>query len=104
MEKDIIPNLATQCKIKTYNREWQQTIEDRNMVTILKMIARASLMRDESRGSLYRMDYPEKDNDRWLKNIVLSKRKEEMALVAKDVELTKSQPKRRGRMRYGIKT
>jgi succinate dehydrogenase/fumarate reductase flavoprotein subunit len=48
-------------------------LEYQNMRSVAKMVCRAALERTESRGSHYRSDYPEVDNQNWVKNIVLGK-------------------------------
>jgi succinate dehydrogenase/fumarate reductase flavoprotein subunit len=48
-------------------------LEFENMRCVAKLVCRAALERTESRGSHYRSDFPEEDNRRWLKNIVLRK-------------------------------
>ena len=48
-------------------------LEYQNMRSVAKMVCRAALERTESRGSHCRRDYPEEDNQNWLKNIVLRK-------------------------------
>jgi len=55
------------------NGEWQQALDVRNLTELARLIARAALLRDESRGSHYRADFPQTDNDRWLKNICLTR-------------------------------
>ena len=46
--------------------------EVKGSVLISKAIMRASLEREESRGAFYREDFPQSDDDHWLKNIFLS--------------------------------
>jgi succinate dehydrogenase/fumarate reductase flavoprotein subunit len=46
-----------------------QTVKMRNMLTVSEMICRAALTRTESRGAHYRSDFPEEDNEHWLKTI-----------------------------------
>ncbi len=46
--------------------------EVKGSVLIAKAIMRASLERKESRGAFYREDFPERDDDHWLKNILLA--------------------------------
>lgn len=46
--------------------------EVKGCVLISKAIVRASLERKESRGAFYREDFPQRDDDRWLKNILLT--------------------------------
>ena len=44
-----------------------------NMLDISEIIAVSSLTREESRGSHYRLDFPLRDDDRWLKHILINK-------------------------------
>jgi succinate dehydrogenase/fumarate reductase flavoprotein subunit len=46
--------------------------EVKGSVLISKAIMRASLEREESRGAFYREDFPQSDDDHWLKNILLT--------------------------------
>ena len=48
-------------------------LELENMLLLSEVVCRAALLRTESRGSHYRTDFPEEDNDRWLRNIVVKK-------------------------------
>lgn len=54
--------------------------EIRNMCTVASMIIEAADMRTESRGSHYRSDYPERDDENWLTNIVISKSNDSLSL------------------------
>ena len=49
-----------------------KVIELSNMLTVSEMICRGALKRVESRGAHYRTDYPEENNEQWLKNIEIS--------------------------------
>jgi L-aspartate oxidase len=42
----------------------------RNLVTVARLIARAALRRDESRGAHFREDFPARDDARWLVHVV----------------------------------
>jgi succinate dehydrogenase / fumarate reductase flavoprotein subunit/fumarate reductase flavoprotein subunit len=53
------------------NGEWQQALDVRNLTEVARLIARAALVREESRGSHYRADFPQPDDARWLKNVFL---------------------------------
>jgi L-aspartate oxidase len=46
--------------------EWR----DRNLVTVARLIARAALRREESRGGHFRADFPERDDRRWKVHVV----------------------------------
>jgi len=48
-------------------------IELRNIATVAKLIIQCALMRKESRGLHYNIDYPEKDDNLWLKDTVISR-------------------------------
>jgi succinate dehydrogenase/fumarate reductase flavoprotein subunit len=44
-------------------------LELENMLCLSEIICRSALLRKESRGSHYRLDYPEEDDQNWLLNI-----------------------------------
>lgn len=69
--------------------ELVKAIEVRNLALTGEMVARAALLRTESRGQHRREDFPETDNRRWLKWILISKEKEEMKLQTRDVPIDK---------------
>jgi succinate dehydrogenase/fumarate reductase flavoprotein subunit len=81
--------IFTQAKNLTYNLEWVDALQVKNMLLTLEMIARSALMRTESRGVHYRRDYPREDNKNWLKNIVLRRAGKEMQLETVPVAVTK---------------
>ncbi len=45
-------------------------LEVENLLTVAEIMARAALLRTESRGSHYREDYPHRDDGRWRQSIV----------------------------------
>jgi succinate dehydrogenase/fumarate reductase flavoprotein subunit len=100
--KEVQPELAVKTKAIVHNREWIEAIQIRNIVQIMELVAKASLTRKESRGALYRRDYPKTDNVYWLKNIIVSKEGDETKIRVQDVELKYFQPKRVVR-EYGLK-
>jgi fumarate reductase (CoM/CoB) subunit A len=57
---------------KAFNQHLQDALELKNMILVAKLVARAALIRKESRGSHYREDYPETMQE-WKKSIVLNK-------------------------------
>lgn len=48
-------------------------LEAINLQTVGMLICRAALLRTESRGAHYRVDYPEENNQNWLQHIVLQR-------------------------------
>ena len=63
--------MALRNDTKQYNVEWQQAIENYFMMDVSQANCRASLMREESRGTHFRTDFPKRDNDKWLCNIAI---------------------------------
>ncbi len=50
------------------SRELFEKRELENGVLLLKAMVKGSLLRNESRGSFYRKDFPQQDDENWLKN------------------------------------
>ncbi|HTU01237.1 MAG TPA: FAD-binding protein [Candidatus Sulfotelmatobacter sp.] len=57
-----------------------RALELQNMVLVGEMVARAALLRTESRGGHYREDYPERDDRNWLRAIEVRRDGTEMRL------------------------
>jgi len=76
-EKEL-PKLCVMDSKTRYNREWIEALEIENLVTVAEMVAKAALMREESRGAHYRRDFPKTDNQNWFSNIVIRQERGEM--------------------------
>ena len=66
---------------KTYARNFSQLwdiFELGNMLLIAEIVAQSAMFRTESRGAHYRVDYPQKDDAKWMKNIIVSKENDRM--------------------------
>jgi succinate dehydrogenase/fumarate reductase flavoprotein subunit len=48
-------------------------LELKNMLTVADLITNSAYIREESRGTHYRKDYPNADDKNWLKHICLEK-------------------------------
>ena len=86
INREVLSNQATKTKGRVYNREWVAALENQAMLRVLEIIARTSLMRKESRGAMYRKDYPNTDNKDWLKNIIVKNEDGKVSLKAEPVE------------------
>lgn len=64
-----------------------ELIEVRNMTLIAEAMLRASLMRTESRASHHREDYPNRDDNNWLKWIVVSYSDAKLSLYTEPLPL-----------------
>jgi succinate dehydrogenase/fumarate reductase flavoprotein subunit len=97
--------LGRQCVLDTnpcFNRQWVEGLQNANLLDVLEAVVRASLVRRESRGAMYRTDYPFTDDDNWLRNIVVEGREGQLMLREEPVEeLYVSLPN--GRHVYGQK-
>ncbi len=58
---------------KEYNNNIVTALEVINMIKLAKLIVKSALLRKESRGAHYRIDYPEKNDSDYLKSFVLNK-------------------------------
>jgi succinate dehydrogenase / fumarate reductase flavoprotein subunit len=61
-------NIRIDDKSNTFNTDLQEAIELGHMLEFSKFIVYGALIREESRGGHYREDYPNRDDDRFLKH------------------------------------
>jgi len=64
-------------------------LEVRNMLDLGRLIVTASEIRKETRGCYWRIDYPEPDNENWLKNITVWKDGEAIKTKVQNAIMTK---------------
>jgi succinate dehydrogenase/fumarate reductase flavoprotein subunit len=63
--------------------------EVKSMVLCAELTFRAALMREESRGSHFREDYPNRDDKNWLKWIIIKQDGDKMKLSTKPIPIDK---------------
>jgi succinate dehydrogenase/fumarate reductase flavoprotein subunit len=71
------------------SEEMLSAYEAKNILELGKILASASLVRKETRGNFWRADYPNPDNDKWIKNIVLWQDGENVETRIDDVIMTR---------------
>ena len=76
---DDINKLVPQIKVDT-PLDLIEALELQNLLVVGDMVARVGLMRQESRGAHYRVEYPEQDDVNWLKAITVKKVNGKMVL------------------------
>ncbi len=80
---------------KVFNTELLNAWELQNMLDVAEVIATCALNRKESRGGHSREDFPERDDQNWLKHTLVSKKDGKININYKPVVITKHQPKKR---------
>jgi len=71
VREEMVPNMRLSSDTKNFNYEWLEGIEVINMLDLSELMIQASLLRKETRGCFQRLDYPETDNENWLKQIIV---------------------------------
>ncbi|MHA2353865.1 MAG: FAD-binding protein [Candidatus Thorarchaeota archaeon] len=91
IEKEVVPRIKVDVRVKRFNPGWHQAIEFEQMVKTARMVAEAALMRKGSRGAHYRVDSD--PNDKGYYNIVIRKGEDgKMELRKEDLVITKITP------------
>ncbi len=90
-----IPNIHVEDKGVRFNLDLQEALETENLLVFSEVIAAGALNRRESRGAHYRVDYPKRDDENWLKHTLAWKTPEGVKFDYKPVVITKYQPQER---------
>jgi succinate dehydrogenase / fumarate reductase flavoprotein subunit len=80
---------------KIFNTELLNAWEMGNLLDMAEVIAASALNRKESRGGHAREDYPERDDENWLKHTLVWKKDSKLVIGYKPVVLTRFEPKKR---------
>jgi fumarate reductase (CoM/CoB) subunit A len=92
MRVKTLPHLGLATQTRAYNLEWIQAILLPRQLDVAEAVARAALARNESRGSQRRADYPQQDDENWVKNVILRKEAGEIALQTHPAVITELDP------------
>jgi succinate dehydrogenase / fumarate reductase flavoprotein subunit len=84
-----------QDKGKRFNQELLEAWEVGCLLDLAEVTAASALARQESRGAHSRDDFPERDDENWLKHTLVFKHDDKIELQYKPVVITKHQPKAR---------
>ena len=80
---------------KKFNSEVLDIVELRNLLDLSLITATSALNRTESRGAHSREDYPERDDEQWLKHTMATLTDGDVSISYKDVDLSRWEPKPR---------
>jgi len=92
MKNVDLPRVCLSTKTKIFNRELIETLEVYNFLLACEAVTRAALYRKESRGAHFRNDYPNLDNQNWLKHIGVKLTKDKFELLDEPVDLSEAKP------------
>jgi succinate dehydrogenase / fumarate reductase flavoprotein subunit len=82
-------------KCLRYSQAIVNLIEFGYMADITEVIALGALLREETRGSHYRLDFPKRDDAGWLKHTLISLKDGRPDVSYRGVQITKYQPQER---------
>ncbi|AWR96679.1 succinate dehydrogenase flavoprotein subunit [Acidianus sulfidivorans JP7] len=93
--REMSKNMYVTDKSSTYNTEFFNALELRNMLDLAIVIAQSALNRKESRGAHFRTDYPERDDTNWLKHTITYLKGNTVEITYKPVRITRWKPEPR---------
>ena len=94
IEESNLPQMRVQTDTLNFNYDWVDALDVTDMLVALKIQLQFSLYRKESRGAFYREDYPNTDNENWLKHVVGKKNEDgSLCIETEPVSLPYVQPK-----------
>jgi succinate dehydrogenase / fumarate reductase flavoprotein subunit len=88
-------NICLANKNRVFNYELQEALELGNMLKTAETIVFSALQRKESRGAHYRSDYPERNDEEWLKHTLVSAIPEGLEADYKPISITRFAPEKR---------
>jgi succinate dehydrogenase / fumarate reductase flavoprotein subunit len=87
--------VSLQDKGTKFNTELLETIELGYLLDLAEVTAESALARTESRGAHSREDFPERDDENWLKHTLAYRTDKGIELKYKPVTITRFEPKPR---------
>ena len=95
MLKGRLRNVGVSQQTLAFSYELIQYLELEGMLHLAEVIVEGALARKESRGSHSRGDFPERDDNNWLRHTLAFRTSDGPSLEHKDVTITSYPPKER---------
>jgi len=93
--KERLKRVGLEQRDLAFNYELIQYLELSGMILLAEVIVKGALARKESRGSHFRMDFPNRDDEHWLRHTMTSNTAEGVKVDYKGVTITSYPPKER---------
>jgi len=79
--------------VAIFNPAWQEALDLGNQMTVARAVVESALLREETRGSHARSDFPERKDDEWLRYLVLQQTSPRvLEITSRPVEFTRRSP------------
>lgn len=88
-------NVGLTNKSSIFNYELQEALELTNMLQVAQCVVFSALARKESRGAHFRSDYPERNDQEWLKHTFVTATADGIGVTYKPVSITRFTPEKR---------
>jgi succinate dehydrogenase flavoprotein subunit len=88
-------DIGVRDRSERFNLELVAALETLSVLSLAEAIAESALAREESRGAHYRLDFPDRNDTRWLKHTLAYRTPEGLRLEYVPVTITRYEPKAR---------
>ncbi|WP_069808226.1 succinate dehydrogenase/fumarate reductase flavoprotein subunit [Vulcanisaeta thermophila] len=92
---DKVKSMRVEDTGRIYNQNLKDALEVEGMVELALVVGMGAYARTESRGAHYRLDYPKRDDENWLKHTLAYLYGGEIQLTYTPVRITKWKPEER---------
>ncbi len=77
---------------RAYNPGWHEALNLENLLTVAPLVVASAACREESRGSHFRSDFPQRDDRRWLQRVVVRHESGKLSVSTEPVVLSRIAP------------